>query len=45
MEYIIIILASIAFLAILAFVLELNIKKLKAIGENKELDELTNLFP
>lgn len=45
MEYIIIILASIAFLAILAFVLELNIKKLKAIGENKELDELTNSFP
>lgn len=45
MEYMIIILASIAFLAILAFVLELNIKKLKAIGENKELDELTNSFP
>lgn len=45
MEYIIIILASIAFLAILAFVLELNIKKLKSIGENKELDELTNSFP
>ena len=45
MEYVIIILASIAFLAVLAFVLELNIKKLKAIGENKELDELTNSFP
>lgn len=45
MEYIIIILASIAFLVILAFVLELNIKKLKSIGENKELDELTNSFP
>lgn len=45
MEYIIIILASIAFLAILAFVLELNLKKLKAIGENKQLDELTNSFP
>ncbi len=45
MEYIVIILASIAFLAILAFVLELNIKKLKSIGENKELDELTNSFP
>lgn len=44
-EYVVIILASIAFLAILAFVLELNIKKLKSIGENKELDELTNSFP
>ncbi len=45
MEYIITIIASIAFLVILAFVLELNIKKLKSIGENKELDELTNSFP
>lgn len=45
MEYMIIILASIAFLVILAFILELNIKKLKSIGENKELDELTNSFP
>lgn len=45
MEYIITILASIAFLVILAFILELNIKKIKSIGENKELDELTNSFP
>lgn len=45
MEYMVTILASIAFLTILAFILELNIKKLKAIGENKELDELTNSFP
>lgn len=45
MEYIIIILASIAFLVILAFILELNIKKLKTIGENEELNKLTNSFP
>lgn len=45
MEYIVIILASITFLVILAFILELNINKLKSIGENKQLDELTNSFP
>lgn len=45
MEYIIIIGISIVFLLILWFVLEISIKKVKEIGENKELDELTNSFP
>lgn len=45
MEYISIILISFIFLIILWFVLEINIKKIKEIGKNKELDELTNSFP
>lgn len=42
---IIIISICLAFLIILCFVLGINIKKVKEIAENKELDELTNSFP
>lgn len=45
MEYIIIIILSILFLCILGYIFGVNIKKLKHIAENKELDELTNSFP
>lgn len=45
MEYIIIIILSILFLCVLGYVYGVNIKKLKQIAENKELDELTNSFP
>ena len=45
MEYILIIIISIIFLILLAFILGFNIKKIKQIGKNKELDELTNSFP
>lgn len=45
MEYIVLILICIIFLIILWCVLELNIKKLKQIGEDKELDNLTKDFP
>lgn len=45
LEYVIIIAISIIFLAIMWFILEINFKKIKEIGENKELDELTNSFP
>ena len=45
MEYIIIIIVSILVLGVLAYIFELNVKKLKEIGGNKELDELTNAFP
>lgn len=45
MEYIITIIVSILFLGLLAYICELNIKKLKQIAENKKMDELTNSFP
>lgn len=45
MEYIFLILICLMFLIVLWFVLELNIKKLKQIGEDKELDSLTKDFP
>lgn len=45
MEYIVLILICLIFLIILWCVLELNIKKLKQIGEDKELDNLTKKFP
>ena len=45
MEYIIVILVCIIFLALLWFVCGLSIKKIKQIAENKELDELTKKFP
>lgn len=45
MEYIVIVIVSILFLGALAYIFELNIKKLKQIAENKELNELTNSFP
>lgn len=44
-SYVIIIFICIIFLIVLWFVLDLNIKKIKEIAENKELDELTNSFP
>lgn len=45
MEYIVIIIISIVILILLAFILNINIKKIKEIGQNKELDKLTNSFP
>lgn len=45
MEYIVIILISIIFLLILAFIIGINFKKVKEIAENKELDEITKKFP
>lgn len=45
MEYIFLILICLIFLIVLWVVLELNIKKLKQIGEDKELDSLTKDFP
>jgi len=45
MEYIIIIILSVLFLCVLGYIFELNIKKLKEIAENKELNEITNSFP
>lgn len=45
LEYMVIIIISIAFLAIVWYILEISLKKIKQIGENKELDDLTNTFP
>lgn len=45
MGYISIIAISVIFLIALWFVLELNIKKVKQIGDDKELNELTKDFP
>lgn len=45
MEYIFLILICLIFLIILWLILELDIKKLKLIGEDKELDNLTKDFP
>ena len=45
MEYIVIISIFIVVLIILYFILEVNIKKIKEIAENKRLNELTNKFP
>lgn len=44
-EYILIAGISIIILLLLWFVLEINIKRIKQIGEDKELDEMTNSFP
>ncbi len=44
-EYIIIIFICLIFLLVLGIILEVNVKKLKQIAENKELNELTNSFP
>ncbi len=45
MEYIVLIFTCLICLIVLWIILELNIKKLKQIGEDKELDNLTNDFP
>ncbi len=45
MEYIAIVVISIVLLLILAYIIKLNIKKVKLIGENKKLDERTKEFP
>ncbi len=45
MEYIIVIVVSILFSIVLAIIFGMNIKKIKQIGENKKLDNLTNAFP
>lgn len=45
MEYIFLILICLMFLMVLWVILELNIKKLKQIGEDKELDSITKDFP
>lgn len=44
-SYIVIIFICLAFLTILGIVLEINIKKVKEIVQNRELNELTNSFP
>jgi len=45
MEYIIVIVITLALLAILGIVLGLNPKKVKQIAKNKKLDEITSTFP
>lgn len=45
MEYIFLIIVCLIILIILWIILELNIKKVKQIGEDKELNELTKNFP
>lgn len=45
MEYIVIISILIAILIALYFILEINIKKVKEIADNKRLNELANKFP
>lgn len=45
MEYTIILGICVAVLLVLFFVLNINIKKVKELGENKRLNELTKLFP
>lgn len=45
MEYILISIICIIFLTMLAIILELDIKKVKELGENKELNRLTKDFP
>lgn len=45
MEYVSIILVAIASIAILFPILQINIKKVKELGENKELNALANNFP
>lgn len=45
MEYIFLIALCVLVLILLWLILGINIKKVKQIGENKELDELTNTFP
>lgn len=45
MEFAIIIAVCITIIVVLKFVFEYNIKKLKIIGENPELDELTKNYP
>lgn len=45
MEYITIILVAIGFIVILFPILQIKIKKVKELGENKELNELANGFP
>lgn len=45
MEYIVIIISSILLLIVLAYIIDLNIKKVKQIAENSELNKLANNFP
>jgi len=45
MEYIIIIIICLIFLCILGYIFGLNLKKIKKIAENRELDEVTSTFP
>lgn len=45
MEYLIILVISIIFLIILKFIFSVDIKEIKKLGENNELDNITNVFP
>lgn len=45
MEFIILLIIEIIAYIILKFIFDVNIKKVKEIGENKELDELTQKYP
>lgn len=45
MDFIVISLICIIFLILLAIILEFNIKKVKELGENKELNDITKDFP
>ncbi len=45
MEFVIIIVISLMFLVILGYIFGYNINKLKNIGKNKELDELSKKYP
>ena len=45
MEYLIILIISAILLVTLKFIFGVNIKQIKKLGDNKELDNLTNKFP
>lgn len=45
MEFIVLLIINIITYIILKFIFDANLKKLKQIGENKELDELTQKYP
>lgn len=45
MEYIILIIITIIFLVLLKIIFEINIKKIKKLADNKELDEIAAKFP
>ena len=45
MEFIVLLIIVVIMYFILGFIFDFNMKKIKKIGENKELDELTQKYP
>ena len=45
MEFIILLIMSVVIFIILGIIFEVDIKKIKQIGEDKELDKLTQKYP